>query len=236
MAQKKILDDFDDWYMQWKEDVNEKKSSFHSNAKSGASITGEIIRDVAKTIFNAVDTVIDKQRMPTSDKLRLEAHRRIARRVEREENRIEKKRKMIILFSIFTVLSIASIVEMPPFLPFVFAAIAVMQYFSLVEAKKKLLKLVDEFQRMQNGETPGFSNEIIEKTILRHAYQNNGKAYPEIIAVESEASLSEIDRVLKLCAEKRIANVELDSNGRAYYYFPSFDNYDPYKNLNKEQK
>ena len=74
---------------------------------------------------------------------------------------------------------------------------------------------------------------MMEKAVLRYAFEHQGKVYPELLVIESDFSLSEVEQFLKHAVEKRLATVEIDANGRAFYYFSSLDNSDPYSALNQ---
>jgi hypothetical protein len=49
--------------------------------------------------------------------------------------------------------------------------------------------------------------------------------------IESEFSLAEVENFLRYAVEKRLANIEVDANGRTFYYFSTLDNSDPYSGL-----
>jgi len=116
-------------------------------------------------------------------------------------------------------------------LPLLFGGLAALNFWTTRDVEEKLRRLYGEREALGAlPAAPPFPSEV-EKTILRHAYERQGRVYPQMLAINSDLSLAEIEHMLNLCVDKRLASIELEEKGRTYYYFSSLDDSDPYANL-----
>jgi hypothetical protein len=256
---------FDDWYGQFsqlrdqwrrekhsiKEELRREAADFRNElrrsagGRSAGELVGGTIRMIANVIEDAVQSSSNVKRLSEGERLHLEQVRRredeyyrLTRKIETTERRVEKKRKSAVVMGILAAaFGISSIFdwEIAP-LPLIFGGLSVFNLWQSREAQTKLNRLYAE--RDNFGALPAapmYSQET-EKTILRHAFERNGRVYPEILAINSDLSLTEIEQMLKICVEKHLAAIELDDKGRPYYYFSSLDDSDtasedPYASL-----
>jgi predicted phage tail protein len=256
---------FDDWYGQFshlrdqwqrekrslKEDLRREAADFRNELRrsggghSAGQLVGGTIRMIANVIEDAVQSSSNTKRLSEGERLHLEQVRRredeyyrLTRKIESTERRVEKKRKSSVVMGIIAAaFGISAIFdwEMAPAV-LIFGGLSAFNVWQSGEAQRKLNRLYaerDNFGALPAA--PSYSQET-EKTILRHAFERQGRVYPEILAINSDLSLGEIEQMLKICVEKHLATIELDDKGRTYYYFSSLDNSDassedPYANL-----
>ncbi|MCS6807440.1 MAG: hypothetical protein RML40_01755 [Bacteroidota bacterium] len=214
-------------------------------------IIGEVIDSIIGVAYAAAGSskkyrIQQTQQPPLVliERYREETYRRLLRKLERAELRIKRSKRNTVLFSVmsacFTVGMLASNIEFgAPAL--ICAGIATMfaysarehrkEYNRLQSEKRELLVLSSSSPASLGGATISDYNVQLEKAILRYAYQNQGKVYPELFVIESEFSLAEVEHYLQHAVDKRIATIELDSNGRSVYYFSRLDMSDPYASV-----
>ena len=245
--QQGISEDFESWYHQWKSKSghrpaghrstnrtagmhggprrrhgNESNSSSSNNSSSASSI----VENAVGTLIDAVNTVVSKHQRPRPS-VKEETYRKMVRRLDLAERQLEKRRRNVVIFGGLSLASILTGEVGIIVLAFLFTGYKV---YALTEHKRKIDHLAAECRRYEEMHIPDDKVQR-EKEVLRHAYNNNGRVYPERIALESDFSLSEVEHMLAICVDKHIASIELDENGRTYYYFTSLDNSDPYADL-----
>lgn len=213
---------------------------------------GGIIGEIIDIVADAVDTAMDsakaaqqeykKQRAAAPgamERYREETYKRLIKKLERTEKSLEGQKKGVVFslimagcFGIGMIFGDADL-GVPAL---VFSAIAAMTAYNVRETRQKLFRLQDEHRDfLALAPAPqtvsNFNFTMMEKAVLRHALEHQGKVYAELFVIESEFSLAEIEQFLKQATEKRLANIEVDANGRTFYYFSSLDNSDPYSNF-----
>ncbi len=221
-------ENFEVWYQKYKDGHNLNAAATRFTRKTSGGNQGGVLENAVQTILDAVDTVVNKQNKPQR-RMREDTYRKMVRRLDLAERQMDKKKRTLVVFGILTLIGIIS-TETPLIL--IFGSILLYKSYTTYEHKRKILKLAEECRGFEDMNFPD-ERQSQEKAILQHAYSHNGKVYPEVIALESEFSLSEIEHMLAICVDKHIATIELDDNGRTYYYFASFDTTDPYADLNK---
>ncbi len=220
---------------------------------------GEIVGEIIDSVMDAVDAAmetskshrarVEQQRgsSPTAvDRYREETYKRLVKKLQQAERKLESSKRGVVFSTIMSVcFSIGMVVgDADLGVPaLVFAGLAAMTAYGVRENRQKFYRLQDEHREflalgpaspsapMPPSAPANFV--MMEKSVLRYAYQHQGKVYPELLVIESDFSLAEIEQFLKHAIEKRIAGVEIDANGRTFYYFSSLDNSDPYSALNQ---
>lgn len=223
---------FDEWYFEKKKRNGHASGPFRSRKNkdhSDSSSVGDWIDDAVGMVGEIVDVFRSRSTpMNGYERRRLDAHKKLVRRIERAERKVAGKKKAIVVLGILTILSVFSW-ELPPVL--FFAAFTVYMAYSTHEAQKKLGQLHEEYQLLEQGDFPMAVTHDVERTIMQHAFKHEGKVYPEMFALESDISLSQAEQILAMCVKKRLASIELDIDGRTYYYFAKLDNSNPYASL-----
>lgn len=241
-GKNKNFENFDDWYVTWKGGARHESRSRRSSHRTRKRPTsrsytrdersspsaGELIGSAAQTLIEAVDTVIKKKAAPTPS-AREKNFRKKQRRLQHYERKYESRKKSVVVLGL-----IAGGMLILPGVNFSMAVIvgliAGYQYYSASETLKKVNRYREELEALEYTVFPEEHNEA-ERHLLQHAYNNDGKVYPEVLALESDFALAEIEHVLAICVDKHIASIELDDRGRTYYYFSSFDQTDPWSEL-----
>lgn len=250
-------EDFADMRNNWRKRRRDRYERDLERGKEYRTRAGEIVGEIIDTVMDAVDSAletskatrvrIDQQRgaSPSAiDRYREETYKRLVKKLQQAERKLESSKRGMVFFSIMSVcFGIAMIVGDADFgVPaLVCGGIAAMTGYSVRENRQKFFRLQAEHQEflalgpssapMAPAAPANFV--LMEKAVLRYAFQHNGKVYPELLVIESEFSLSEVEQFLKHAVEKRIAALEIDANGRSFYYFSSLDNSDPYSALNQ---
>ena len=156
-------------------------------------------------------------------------------RLEKIERKIHKQEKTSVVFGVIAFVCLVTMGM--EWVTFGFAIASFSMFYGLKDLKRKRDFLLAEYSTgaMETVVHDGFDTTTAEKIILKHAHGKKGKVYPEILAVESDLSLNEIERMLATCVDKHLASIEIDKNGRTFYYFSSFDDpYDPFADLDKK--
>jgi hypothetical protein len=235
----------------WERDYERGKEY---RTKAGGIIS-EIIDVVVDAVDTAMDSAkiaqqsYQQQRVNAPgamERYREETYKRLMKKLERTEKSLEGQKKGVVFSLIMaTCFGVGMIVgdEGLGVPALVFGAIAAMAAYNVRETRQKLFRLHDEHREfLAIPSTSAFSSPspssfshtssvhftLMEKVVLRHAYEHSGKVYAELLVIESEYSLSEVEQFLKHATEKRIASIEVDANGRTFYYFSTLDNSDPY--------
>lgn len=219
---------------------------------------GGIIGEIIDIVVDAVDTAMDsaktaqeqyKQQRANApsamERYREETYKRLMKKLERTEKSLEGQKKGVVFSLIMaSCFGIAMIFGDADFgVPaLVFSAFAAMTAYNVRETRQKLFRLQAEHQDFlaipsSSSASPSIPQGInfaqMEKVVLRHALEHQGKVYAELLVIESEFTLSEIEQFLKYATEKRIASIEVDANGRTFYYFSTLDNSDPYSGFSQ---
>jgi hypothetical protein len=215
------------------------------------SKVGDIVSDVFRIVVDSVDTALDaaqqanqqqrlKNQMTAVERYREQSYKQLVRKLDTTERKLERKRKTIAVTGIFaSIFTTVSVFADGDFVvpAIVFAGLTALNIFNMRELRTKLFRLHAEHQQFlalaaDTTTAVAPANAIaIEKTVLRYANEHQGRVYPERVVIDSEFSLAEIEAYLKMAMEKRICELEVDGNGRTYYYFSSLDSSDPYTNL-----
>lgn len=222
---------FDEWYFEKKKRNGHASGSPRSRKDKShfdSSQVGDWIDGAVGIVGEIVDVFRNRAPMNAYERRRLDAHKKLVRRIERAERKVAGKKKAIVVFGILTVLSVFSW-ELTPVL--FFAALTTYMAYSTHEARKKLSELHEEYQLLEQGDFPMAVTHDVERTIMQHAFKHEGKVYPEMFALECDVSLSQAEQILAICVKKRLASIELDTDGRTYYYFSRLDNSNPYASL-----
>jgi hypothetical protein len=211
------------------------------DAAEAGALVGKVVAKTVVGVMEGVNAAIEikkeyKGKAAVEKYKRHDIERRDAlKRLEKIERKISKQKTMSIIFAIVAFLCMAGGAEF-----FVYAGFAIASgamFYGLKDKKLKRDFLVNEFaaRQMDTVIPNGFDTTTAEKIILKHAHGKKGKVYPEILAVESDLSLNEIEKMMATCVDKHLATIEIDKNGRTYYYFSSFDDpYDPFAELKKD--
>lgn len=234
------------WSDEWKQNVAHARSRNRMKGEATKGFLAEIVTAIVDAVDYAKEYKQSKPRIaqrPAIERLREEefrrreeAYRRIVRKMELTERRLERRKRVTTLMGIFTGIWTLGWVFSDNDLgtiALIFGGITAWQIFNVKELQGKLGKLRGEYEQftLAANTSAAYYPPGGEKTILRHAYERNGRVYPEMLAIESDFSLAEIEQMLNTCVEKHIADIEIDEKGRRYYYFSSLDNSDPYENL-----
>ncbi len=227
---------------EFKREKEEWKAEFRraTGGKEPKHVMGEAVRALMSIIDDTVAKSASAKRLSSAEQMRIEQHRRreesyyrLTRSIETTERRLEKKRKSFKVFTVLTaVFGIGFLFDSElAVLPLLFGGLAALNFWTTRDVEEKLRRLYGEREALGAlPAAPPFPSEV-EKTILRHAYERQGRVYPQMLAINSDLSLAEIEHMLNLCVDKRLASIELDEKGRTYYYFSSLDDSDPYANL-----
>jgi hypothetical protein len=223
---------------------SESSSGSRSHPRITGKTAGEVAGSALRTLVSVIDEAVQSsasrkgRSLPEPERMRLEQYRRreeeyrrLTHKIESAEHRVEKKRKSAVTLAIFAAIFGVSWTVSDfggAFLPVVFAGFAALSFGKSRKWSKNFPRLYAEREAFGGlPAPPAYSNEA-EKTILRHAFEHDGRVYPQMLAVQSELSLAEIEAMLKVCVDKRLASIELDEKGRPFYYFASLDESDPY--------
>lgn len=221
---------FDEWYFEKKKNKGPfSGSSFFSGKHSRSSLVNHWIHEAGDTISEIVETFRSRSTLHQYERQRLDTHKKLVRKIERMEKSLETKQKMMVVSGILAIVVPILSWEFPPFL--FFAGLAAYLAYSIRHSKDKLAQLHSDYQRLEEG---NFSMPVayaVERSVIQHAYKHNGKVYPELLALEADLSLSQTESLLSSCVQKRLASIELDTDGRTYYYFSRLDTTDPYSSL-----
>lgn len=253
-------EDFADMRDKWRKRRRDRFERDMDRGKEYRTRAGEIVGEIIDTVMDAVDSAMDtaktsrarleQQRMnaPSAvDRYREETYKRLVKKLQQAEKKLESGKRgvvfSVIMSACFTVGMIFGDADLGvPAL--IFGGIAAMSAYSVRENRQKFYRLQAEHQEFlalapSPNQSPTMMSSsptnfvMMEKAVLRYAFEHQGKVYPELLVIESDFSLSEVEQFLKHAVEKRIAAVEIDANGRAFYYFSSLDNSDPYSALNQ---
>ncbi len=217
---------FNEWYYERKKRKSETFDSSHKRMPGSVdSSIGRWIDEAVGAVGEVVDVFRTRASMSGYDRQRLEVHKKLVRTIERTEKKLEGRQKAIVVFGILTVASILLIWELPPVL--FFASMTGYMAYSTHQTRKKLGRLTEEYHRLEQGDFPMAASHSIERAVMQHAYSHEGKVYPELLALEADFSLSQAEQILTACVRKRLASIELDEDGRTYYYFVRLDNVHP---------
>ncbi len=235
----------------WERDMERGGREYRTKA---GGILGEIIDIVVDAVDTTMDSLKDSQQArekqrgmaaPSAmERYREETYKRLMKKMERTERSLEGKKKGVVFSLIMAAcFGISSIVSGDADLgvpTMVFGAMAAMTAYNVRETRQKLFRLQAEHQDFlalpsnPSIGAPSITNfAYMEKAVLRHALEHNGKVYAELMVIESEFTLAEIEQFLKHASEKRLASIEVDANGRTYYYFSTLDNSDPYSGFSQ---
>jgi hypothetical protein len=238
----------------WRKRRRDRWERDYERGKEYRTKAGGIISEIVDIVVDAVDTAMDsaktvqqgyKQQRANApgamERYREETYKRLMKKLERTEKSLEGQKKGVVFSLIMaTCFGVGMIfgdgdLGVPAL---VFSAIAAMTAYNVRETRQKLFRLQEEHRDFlalpsaspstSTSYNPGVNFTAMEKVVLRHAYEHQGKVYAELLVIESEYSLSEVEQFLKHATEKRIASIEVDANGRTFYYFSTLDNSDPY--------
>ncbi len=147
------------------------------------------------------------------------------RRIEKLEQSIAKSRKRMAWQGSFSVFFLVmSMAESEGFFAAVSFTLMCFTGFQALRLKKQKQELHHVLTSPMFGHIPPTNADTdIEKKILRHAHNNRGIVFPELMAVQSDLALSEIERILMQCLNRQLCTIEIDDSGRRYYYFASLD-------------
>ncbi|MFY7999596.1 MAG: hypothetical protein ACOVSW_13440 [Candidatus Kapaibacteriota bacterium] len=251
-------EDFADMRNKWRKRRQDRYERDLDRGKEYRTRAGEIVGEIIDTVMDAVDSAMETSKANRArlqheranspgavDRYREETYKRLVKKLQQAERKLESSKRGVVFSSIMSVcFGIGMIVgDADLGVPaLVFAGMAAMTAYGVREHRQKFFRLQQEHQEfltLAPASSPPMSSAsprnfvLMEKAVLRYAYEHNGKVYPELLVIESEFSLSEVEQFLKHAVEKRIAAVEVDANGRAFYYFSSLDNSDPYSALNQ---
>ncbi|MES2766940.1 MAG: hypothetical protein V4642_13785 [Bacteroidota bacterium] len=211
------------------------------DAGTTGALVGKVVAKTVVGVMAGVNAVIEEKKSYKNSSFvekykRHDIERRDAlKRLEKIERKVQKQQKMSFIFAAVAFILLMSGAEF--FVTAGFAIASGAMFYGLKDLKLKRDFLIQEFssRAMDTIVPDGINTTTAEKIILKHAHAKKGKVYPEILAVESELSLSEIDKMMVSCVDKHLATIEIDKNGRTYYYFSSFDDpYDPFAELDKK--
>ena len=228
--QKDFNTQFNEWYYERKKRNNGAFGS-HSRRTSGSmnSSWGRWIDEAVGAVGEIVDVFRTRASLSQYDRQRLEAHKKLVRTIERTEKKLEGRQKAIVVFGIMAVASILLFWDIEPVL--FFSGMTGYMAYSTYQTRKKLDRLTEEYHRLEQGDFPVAMGYAIERAVMHHAYTHEGKVYPELLALEADFSLSQAEQILAACVRKRMASIELDADGRTYYYFARLDSYNPYTSI-----
>lgn len=250
-------EDFADMRDKWRKRRRDRFERDLDRGKEYRTRAGEIVGEIIDTVMDAVDSALDtaktsrarfeqqRANAPTAlDRYREETYKRLVKKLQQAERKLESGKRSVVFSVIMSgCFSVAMVFGDADFgVPaLVFAGIAAMSAYGVRENRQKFYRLQaehQEFLALAPASTPMSPSApanfvLMEKVVLRYAFEHQGKVYPELLVIESDFSLSEVEQFLKHAVEKRIAAVEIDANGRAFYYFSSLDNSDPYSALNQ---
>jgi hypothetical protein len=222
------------------------------------SKAGGIVGEIVDLVMDAVDSAVEsgktahihyqQQRMnaPSAvERYREETYKRLVKKIQQTEKKLDSSKRGVVFFVIMSACFGISMIFGDADLgvpALIFGGCAAMAAYSVRETRQKLFRLQDEHEEflalappvpsaMGHRTTAAANFTAIEKTVLRYAFEHQGKVYPELLVIESEFSLAEVEQYLKHASEKRIAAIENDTNGRTFYYFATLDNSDPYAGL-----
>lgn len=222
---------FDEWYFEKKKRNGHTfgySRSRRAKKDSRSSSVNHWLDEAVGIVGEIVDVFRTRSSMNGYERRKLDAHKKLVRRIERAERKVSGKKKAIVVFALLTMVSVFSW-EVPPVL--FFAALTVYMTYSTYEARKKLEQLYEQYEMLEQGDFPMAVTHDIERAIMQHAFKHEGKVYPEMFALETDVSLSQAEQILALCVKRRLASIELDTDGRTYYYFARLDNFNPYSSL-----
>ncbi len=211
------------------------------DAGTTGALVGKVVAKTVVGVMAGVNAAIEEKQSYKNNAVgekykRYEIERRDAvNRLEKVERKLQKQKKMSMIFAMVAFICLVS--SSGFWVSAGFAIAAASMFYGLTDLKNKRDFLIQEFssRSMDTVVPDGINTTTAEKIILKHAHSKKGKVYPEILAVESDLSLSEIEKMLASCVNKHLATIELDKNGRTYYYFSSFDDpYDPFAELDKK--
>lgn len=234
----------------WRKRRRERWERDFQQGKEYRTKAGGIIGEIIDIVVDAVDTAMDsaktaqqeykKQRANAPgamERYREETYKRLIKKLERTEKSLESQKKGVVFSLIMATCFGVGMIFSDDGLgvpALVFSAIAAMTAYNVRETRQKLFRLQAEHQDFLALPSASATVQapanfaLMEKVILRHAFDHQGKVYAELLVIECEFTLAEIEQFLKYATEKRLASIEVDANGRTFYYFSSLDNSDPY--------
>lgn len=229
---KKRPSSFDnsDWNIKnlWENEFGGNRRTREARGRDAFSAAKSILTNSLNYIADAMETPSTMSASSRSAMLQYEAYRNTLRRVQRTEHKVESTKKGVVIMAVITVVISLASREIEPFL--IFGGITTVLYFELQSQKKKFQRLLAELASYGNVQEIT-ADVTSEKIVLQFAHRNRGKVYPEVLVLQTELSLQDVEKVLQSCVERKICSVELDGNGRMYYYFATLDNLDPYSQL-----
>lgn len=221
---------FDEWYFEKKKNNGHfSKHSFSSSRNSRSSMINHWLNEAGDVIGDIVEVFRNRSTLHQYERQRLDMHKKLVRRIERLEKSLETRQKFMVISAILTVVVPILSWEFPPIL--LFGGLTAYLAYSIRHSKEKLAQLHSEYQRLEQGDFPMPVTYAVERSVIQHAYKHNGKVYPELLSLEADLSLSQAEGLLSSCVQKRLASIELDTDGRTYYYFSRLDTTDPYASL-----
>jgi hypothetical protein len=213
-------------------------SDFHKHYSSSSmpDSLGSFLNSLAKSAEKVADAVSDTLNTVFSDKqpitpemqrakIQYELQHLQVQSLAKIERKYEKQRKGFVFSASMSALGfVLSLADSDwTTLLFIFGASTIYHGIRMNDSKR----IVHDLRRSlgMGGESIASSvaDTDIEKSVLRHAHSNKGIVYPELLAVQSDISLVDIQRVIDQCLQRSLCILELDDMGRRYYYFASLD-------------
>jgi hypothetical protein len=194
--------------------------------KTGVEI-GAVVKtavDSLGSLFSSASQGYNRAKQPPSaaqqqEVMRQERMRSLEKAYQKTFKKIGSQKKTGVFFTILAVFVPIVSGEFAPFA--VFTGLAAYTFYTVKEEETKLQHIALEMENLHSF--PPLGTDETEKIILRHAFQNNGRVYPERLAIETDFSLSQIENILKTCLGKNLATLEVDESGRLFYYFVTLD-------------
>ncbi len=148
----------------------------------------------------------------------------LRRKILRLEYRVEREKRKARALGIW-----AAILMLLGLLPItlILLGIALVRYFAYRSHQQELAALRREYYWLREYGGGRKRQVDWEKEVLQCALRHSGKLYPEQLVLECDMNLATARQFLDRCVHHRIAQLEVDENGRTYYYFPSFDHSSP---------
>mgnify|MGYP005857539189 CR=1 FL=1 len=248
-------EDFADMRNNWRKRRRERFERDLNSGREYRTRAGEIVAEIIDTVMDAVDSAMDTAKTSRArhlqerlnapsamERYREETYKRLVKKLQQTERKLDGSKRGVVFSSIMSACFGVGMIFGDPDLgipALVFAGFAAMAAYNVRETRAKLYRLQSEHQEfltLAPASAPAMpaapANVVMmEKAVLRYAYEHQGKVYPELLVIESEFSLSEVENFLRYAVEKRLANIEIDANGRTFYYFSTLDNSDPYNGL-----
>jgi hypothetical protein len=245
-------EDFADMRNNWRKRRRERFERDINSGREYRTRAGEIVAEIIDTVMDVVDSAMDaaktsrmrhlQERLnaPSAmDRYREETYKRLVKKLQQTERKLDSSKRRVVFSSIMSACFGVGMIfgDSDLGIPaLIFAGFAAIAAYNMRENRVKLFRLQSEHQEFLTlapaaMPTAPANVVLMEKAVLRYAYEHQGKVYPELLVIESEFSLAEVENFLRYAVEKRLANIEVDANGRTFYYFSTLDNSDPYSGL-----